>query len=156
MPLAEFNLGWLKHDWDDPRIADFQDNLDRVSDLATQASGYLWHMPPEEMEAGQLDPNGALGGDPRVASTLSLWRDVESLRAFVFRGVHGQFYRKGPEWFEPTPGPRLVMWWHDDAAPPTLDHAVQRLNHLRQHGDTPWAFGWSGAARHAQTRGAAQ
>ena len=28
--LAEFNIGVLRYDWDDPRVADFADNLERV------------------------------------------------------------------------------------------------------------------------------
>lgn len=41
MPLAEFNFGTLKYAWDDPRLRDFQDNLDRVNGLAERASGFV-------------------------------------------------------------------------------------------------------------------
>ena len=81
MPLAEFNIGILKYDWDDPRVADFADNLDRVYDIARRSPGYAWHMESEDMEAAQL---GVLAGILRTASTLSVWRDVESFRHFVF------------------------------------------------------------------------
>ncbi len=35
MQLAEFNVGVLRHDWDDPRVKDFVDGLDLVNGVAT-------------------------------------------------------------------------------------------------------------------------
>ena len=75
MQLAEFNIGILKYDWEDPRVADFRDNLDAVFALAARSPGYVWHMGEDEMEAAQLDASGPLGGNPRTASTLSVWED---------------------------------------------------------------------------------
>jgi len=61
--LAEFNLGVLKYDWDDPRVADFANNLTLVNDIAQRSPGYVWHLPGDEMEAAQLDTFGL--GKPR-------------------------------------------------------------------------------------------
>lgn len=142
MPLAEFNIGILKYDWDDPRIADFQNNLDRVYDLARRSSGYVWHMDSEEMEAAQLDPDGPLHGNPRTASTLSVWRDAQSLYDFAFKTVHKQFYDRKGEWYDPGQGLRLVMWHVADGHRPTLAEAMARYDHLAQHGNSDHAFGW--------------
>jgi len=143
MHLAEFNHGILRYDWDDPRIADFADNLDRIYDLARRSDGYIWHLEGEEMEAAQIDPTGPLGGNPRTASTLSVWRDVASFRAFTFDTVHRRFMDRGNEWHLPKTGPNLVMWWIDAGRTPTVSEAVQRLAHLEEHGPTDHAFGWS-------------
>ena len=40
--LAEFNIGTLKHDWDDPRVADFANNIDRVNAIAQRSPGFVW------------------------------------------------------------------------------------------------------------------
>ena len=37
--LAEFNFGTLQHDWEDPRVAEFADNLHRVNLLAEKIAG---------------------------------------------------------------------------------------------------------------------
>ena len=143
MHLAEFNIGILKYDWDDPRVADFQNNLDRVYAIAARSPGYVWHMPPDEMEAAQLDPAGILGGNPRIASTLSVWESPEALRAFTFETVHKQFYDRRGEWYDPDGQPtRFVMWWVPEGHRPTIDEAAVRLDTFTRNGPTPEAFDW--------------
>ena len=143
MPLAEFNIGTLKYDWDDPRVADFQNNLDRVYDIARRSPGYIWHLEGEEMEAAQRDAQGVLGGNPRTASTLSVWQDAETLGNFVWNTVHKQFYDRKSEWYDPDQGLRLVMWWVPAGHIPTLPEAMERFHHLENHGNSDQAFGWS-------------
>lgn len=145
MHLAEFNIGVLKHDWDDPRVADFQNNLERVFKLAERSPGYVWHMPEEEMEAAQLDTLGPIGGNPRTASTLSVWEDGESLKHFVWNTVHKKFYDRRAEWYDPEAQPtRLVMWWVSEGHRPTIAEAAERLKRFTQLGNTVDAFGWDG------------
>lgn len=151
MHLAEFNIGVLRYDLDDPRMKDFADNLDRVYALAERSPGYVWHMSGEDMEAAQLDPQGALGGNPRAASTLSVWEDAQSLEDFVFRTVHKQFYDRKAEWYDPADqswgGHRLVMWPVPAGHRPSMEEAVDRLDHLATHGDSDHAFGWAWVRR---------
>jgi hypothetical protein len=35
-----------------------------------------------------------------------------------------------------------VMWWVPDGHRPTLDEALERLEHLKQNGASEHAFGW--------------
>lgn len=141
--LAEFNLGTLAHHWDDPRVAEFTDNLSRVSALAQRAPGFVWQMPGEEMQAAQTDPDGPLGGDPRTASTLSVWQDGESLDRFVWGTVHKRFFDKRAAWFLPPQGEGLVLWWVPVGHRPSLAEAAARLRHLNARGDSDRAFGWA-------------
>lgn len=146
MPLAEFNIGILKYDWDDPRVADFQNNLDRVFAIAERSPGYIWHMPGDEMEAAQLDVQGVLGGNPRTASTLSVWKDLQSLEHFVWNTVHKRFYDRRAEWYDPAgQGLRLVMWWVPDGHRPSVAEAVEKLDLLDKQGASEAAFGWDHA-----------
>lgn len=143
MPLAEFNIGILKYDWDDPRVADFRDNLERVFALAERSPGYIWHMGEAEMEAAQLDAGGPLGGNPRTASTLSVWTDVAALERFVFQTVHKRFYDRRAEWYDAEDQPmRLVMWWVPEGHRPTVAEAAARLEQRTRMGDSAEAFGW--------------
>ncbi len=143
MHLAEFNIGILKYDWDDPRVADFADNLDRVFGIAMRSPGYVWHMGDAEMDAAQTDPNGPLGGNPRTASTLSVWNSLAALEAFTWRTVHKQFYDRRAEWYDPSDqGLRLVMWWIPSGHRPTIDEAAARLAMRASAGDSDAAFGW--------------
>lgn len=147
MQLAEFNKGVLKYDWDDPRIADFADNLDFVNGVARRADGSVWTLDEASMDAAQTDANGPLGGNPRTASTLSVWRDLASLEHFVWNTVHKRFLDRSGEWFDPHQGLRMALWWVPDGHKPTVEEAVVRFDHLQKHGDTDFAFGWSYAKK---------
>lgn len=148
--LAEFNIGVLKYDWDDPRVADFQNNLDRVFAIAERSPGYVWHLQGDEMEAAQLDPDGPLGGNPRTASTLSVWEDAASLEHFVWNTLHKRFYDRRGEWYDPEgQGLRLVMWWVPEGHRPTIAEAAERLALLEATGDSDSAFGWDWLRRTA-------
>lgn len=136
--LAEFNLGILKYDWDDPRLADFADNLDRVNTIAARSPGFVWRLPDADMEAGQ---NGPMG-HPRMASTLSVWEDGDSLGQFVWNTLHKRFFDRRHEWYDPSSAIRLVLWWVDPGSRPGFKDAMTRLRDLETNGDSDAAFGW--------------
>ena len=148
MPIAEFNIGVLKYDWGDPRLADFEDNLDRIYALAQRSPGYIWHMDGDEMEAAQLDPTGPLGGNPRTASTLSVWEDYASLRHFTFHTIHRHFVDRGGEWHLPKHGPNLVLWPIAEGHRPDVPEAAARLAYLSAHGPAHEAFDWAYGEAH--------
>lgn len=148
--VAQFNWGILIDDWDTETVADFQNNLDRVNALAERSPGYIWHMPSEEMEAGQLDADGALGGNPRMASTLSVWESVEQLDHFVHKTLHGAFLKRGAEWFEKPKGPRHVIWPVAVGHKPTLSEAVSRQKKLGDNGPSSEAYDFNWARENAQ------
>ncbi len=147
MPLAEFNRGVLRHDWGDPRIAEFADNLDRVNAIAQRSDGFIWQLPEADMDAAQNDPAGPLGGNPRTASTLSVWRDLACLERFVFHTLHKRFHDRRATWFAQGQGLRLVLWPVPEGHLPDIAEAVERFDLLAREGDSDAAFGWDHARR---------
>ena len=141
--LAELNLGILKYDWDDPRVQGFVDGLDLVNGVAQRSPGFIWMMSEDEMDREQRASDGALGGNPRTASTLSVWHDVSSLEHFVWNTVHKQFYDRKAEWYDAVESLRFAMWWVPIGHQPTMTEAMARFRHLGDHGDCDHAFGWA-------------
>ncbi len=141
--LAEFNLGVLRHDWDDPRVKGFVDGLDLVNGVAARSPGFVWRMSDDEMDHAQRDPAGPLGGNLRLASTLSVWQDVASLERFVWQTVHRQFYERRAEWYDAVETLRFAMWWVPVGHRPGVTEAVERFRHLEAQGDSDHAFGWA-------------
>ena len=141
--LAEFNFGTLKYDWDDPRVQSFVDGLDLVNGLAAKAAGFVWRLSDENMDAEQNAPDGALGGNPRTASTLSVWESVSALEDFVWKTVHKQFYLRKAEWYDAAGNGNFVMWWIPNGCQPTVADGMARWTHRQENGDSDHAFGWS-------------
>jgi hypothetical protein len=142
MHLAELNIGRLLAPTDDPRVAEFMDNLDRVNGLGKRMPGFVWMMEGSG-EPGTGNTENSIGDDPQLVANLTVWEDVPSLENFVFNTIHKQFYDRRTEWFEVMGDQHFVMWWVPVGHKPTLDEAMERLEQKRAHGDSHAAFGWS-------------
>jgi len=137
--LAQLNIGRLRYEVDDPRMAGFMDNLARVNAVADRAEGFVWRLQDASGNATSYRP---YGDDPRMAINMSVWESIAALERYVWQTVHKRFYGRRHEWFERLDGPYLVMWWVPAGHIPTLQEAVERLEYLRCHGPSDYAFGW--------------
>lgn len=135
--LAEFNIARIRYPLDDPRMAGFVDNVDRVNRLAEQIEGFVWRLQDDSGHA----MNMRVYGDPAILPNLTLWESPQALERFVWQTVHGRFYRRREDWFEPVDTP-LVMWWVAAGERPDMAEGVRRRDHLIAHGPSEFAFGW--------------
>ncbi|MHA6263997.1 DUF3291 domain-containing protein [Arenibacterium sp. CAU 1754] len=140
--LAELNVGRLLAPTDDPRVAEFMDNLDRINGLGKRMPGFVWMMEGSG-EPGTGNTENSIGDDPQFVANLTVWEDAPSLEKFVWGTIHKQFYERRQEWFEVLGDMHFVMWWVPAGHKPTLDKAMARLEHLRTHGPSAHAFGWA-------------
>ncbi|MEO0999197.1 MAG: DUF3291 domain-containing protein [Pseudomonadota bacterium] len=138
MPIAELNVGRSAHDLDDPRMAGFMDNLERINALAERSPGFIWRY----TDASGNATDTKIGGDPRAILNLSVWETMEDLEAYVFGTVHVQFYARKAEWFEALDRPHFVMWEVETGHRPTVEEALARLEELRTTGPSARVFGW--------------
>jgi len=104
--------------------------------------GFVWMMEGSG-EPGRGNTDVKLDGDPLFVSNLTVWEDYDSLKTFVYQTLHKKFMDRRTEWFEVLGDKHFVMWWVPDGHQPTIDEAMDRLHHLREHGETDHAFGWS-------------
>ena len=123
---------------DDPRVAEFMDNLDRINGQADRAPGFVWRLQTEEGNATAIQTFT----DPLRLVNMSVWESIAALREYVFRSEHVEFLRRRSEWF--VPGSSLVALWHlHIGAPAELDDALRRAAFVDRHGPTPYAFGFA-------------
>jgi len=141
MHLAELNVGRLVAPTDDPRVAEFMAALDRINGMGKRMPGFVWMMEGSGAP-GTGNTAAKIGGDPQHVSNLTVWESVETLEQFVWNTVHRQFYLRREAWFEVLGEMHFVMWWVPEGHRPGLDEALERLDHLRAHGDSDAAFGW--------------
>jgi hypothetical protein len=138
--LAQLNIGRLRFPTDDPRLADFMNNLDLVNGLAERSAGFVWRLKDESNNATNFRPFP----DPMMAVNLTVWESVEALERYVWQTVHKRFYGRRGEWFEKLDGPHFVMWWVPAGHLPTVSEAKERLEYFAVHGPSEYAFGWEG------------
>jgi Domain of unknown function (DUF3291) len=136
--LAQLNIGRLRYEIGDPRMAQFVDDLASVNAIADRTQGFVWRLQDDGGNATGFRPYD----DPLIAINMSVWESVEALERYVWQTVHKRFYGKRHQWFEPFDGPYFVMWWVPAGHRPTLQEGVEKLEHLRQHGASDDAFGW--------------
>lgn len=135
--LAQVNVARLRAPLDDPAMRGFVDALEPVHRIAEAAPGFVWRLATEGGHGVCVVDDA---GGPAFCH-LSIWQDYPSLHAFAYRGEHGRFVRARARWFVTTRQPSTALWWVRSGTRPTVDGALRRLRHLRDHGPEPRAFG---------------
>lgn len=134
--LAQVNIGRLRAPVDDPLMEGFRSQLDPINALADRSPGFVWRLQTEDGNATAIRPYD----DELMAINMSVWESLDALQQFVYRSAHIGPLRDRKQWFEPIEGPILVLWWVPAGHIPTIDEAKERLDHLKQHGPSPYAF----------------
>jgi len=136
MQLAQINIARMLAPLDSPIMADFVANLDRINSLADQSEGFVWRY--DDMG----DENATLNvfQDDFLIINMSVWKSIDNLFAFVYRSKHLEIFKRKREWFENMTDQHLAFWHIDDGHQPTLQEAKERLEYLRKHGESDFAF----------------
>ncbi len=133
--LAQLNVATLRHPIDDPRTADFAAGLPIVNGLGEQSPGYVWRLQSDGGDATDIQ----VFDDPLVIVNLTVWESLEALKAFAYRGLHRDFFRRRAEWFVEGAS-RTALWWVPAGMLPTTDDAKRRLDFIDVFGSSPYAF----------------
>jgi hypothetical protein len=137
--LAQLNVGRTVAPVDDPVMAGFTGNLDRINALADAAPGFVWRLQTDSGNATDVVVDEA---DPLFIVNLSVWESLEAMRDYVYRSDHTPFLRRRREWFQaPVDGePVVTLWWVPAGTLPTVADAMERRALLAADGPTPKAF----------------
>ena len=136
MHLAQINVGRLLHPLDDPRMAEFADNLDTINALAEASEGVVWRLKDDSGNATSI----AAYEDPSILLNMSVWTGIEALHAFAYHSAHRSFVQRRKQWFEMFDAPYLALWWIAEGHVPTPAEGRARLDHLVRLGPTTHAF----------------
>ena len=136
--IAQINIGVMIAPTDDPSVAEFMENLDHINAQADAAEGFVWRLQSEQGNATdiQIFPN------PLELVNMSVWESVDTLKSYVYRTEHVEFFRRRAAWFE-ADGKRVALWSVRPGRIPTLADAVRRVEFMEHHGPTPYAFGFA-------------
>ena len=133
--LAQLNIAVAKAPLTSPLMADFVNNLDRINALAERAPGFVWRLKDDAGDATAIRPF-----DENTLVNMSVWRDLDALKHYVYSSAHVDFVRRRREWFQLPQAVSVVLWWVPAGHLPDVDEAVVKLQQLREHGPTVDAF----------------
>lgn len=134
--LAQINIARMLAPIDHPAMAEFVAQLASVNALADSSPGFVWRLQTESGDATSIQ----VYDDDMIIINLTVWESVEALREFVYKGAHHGVLRDRKRWFEKFDGPYYVLWWVPAGHIPSPEEGKQRLDHLREHGATEYAF----------------
>jgi hypothetical protein len=106
-----------------------------INALADTASGSVWRLQDDSCDATSIH----VFDDELMLINMSVWESADALADFVYRSEHAAVMRGRRQWFE-TMRLYLTLWWVRPGHGPTPGEARDRLEHLRRHGPTPYAF----------------
>ena len=133
--LAQINIGVVRAPTDSPLLAEFMNNLDRINALADGQTGFVWRLVGDGDNATDIHAFD----DPMMLMNMSVWRDVDSLAAFVYRTAHREVMRRRREWFHPIET-YMALWWVPAGHRPSPAEGRARLETLQRLGPTAEAF----------------
>jgi hypothetical protein len=135
--LAQLNIAHLLEPIDSPLLEDFVGDLDRINGIAEQSKGFVWRLKDETSDnATSINPFP----DANIIVNMSVWESIEDLKEFTYRSGHVQVFMKRAKWFYAPKEAHYVLWWIKKGEMPTPEEAKDRLYHLREHGETAFAF----------------
>ncbi|NNM23926.1 MAG: DUF3291 domain-containing protein [Flavobacteriaceae bacterium] len=137
MHLAQFNIAEAVSNSDDPIMADFFNNTERINALADAAPGFIWRL--KDDASGDSYSIKAYDNEFMLIN-LSVWEDRQSLFNFVYNTDHVEIFKRRKEWFHKMPKMHMVLWYVEKGHIPTVEEAKERLNYLQQHGESKNAF----------------
>lgn len=134
--LAQLNIALPVEPLTSARLSGFVELLEPVNALADASPGFVWRLQTEDGDATAVRGFG----DDRLIVNISVWTSLDALAAFVFGDFHAQVMRQRRHWFARMREAYTVLWWVPAGVRPTVADAEQRLESLRAHGPTPYAF----------------
>lgn len=134
--IAQINIARMLAPIDGPVMADFVAQLAPINALAEESLGFVWRLQSEDGDATSIK----VYDDEMIIINLTLWESVEALRGYVYTSAHSRVMRDRRRWFEKFDGPYYAMWWVPTGHVPGPQEGKERLEHLREHGDSAFAF----------------
>ena len=134
--LAQVNIARARGPIDGPVMAGFVALLEEINALAERSPGFVWRLQTDAGNATAVQPYD----DARVLVNLSVWRGLDELKSYVYRGAHAAVMRRRREWFERFDGFYLALWWVPAGHLPSVEEAKERLHRLGTEGPGPTAF----------------
>lgn len=134
--LAQINIAHGRAAITSETMKGFADRLDEINAIADQSPGFVWRLQTDEGDATTIQAFE----DPLILVNISVWQDIDSLRAFVYKTDHVELLQDRDAWFTKTVAAHQALWWIPAGHIPSVDESKERLEHLQVKGSSEVAF----------------
>ncbi len=134
--IAQINIARMLAPITDPVMQDFVAQLLPINALADESPGFVWRLQSESGDATSIK----VYEDDMIIINLTVWESIDALREFAYKSAHSGVLRDRKRWFEKFDGPYYALWWIPAGHLPSTEEGKERLDYLRQHGDSTYAF----------------
>jgi hypothetical protein len=136
MHIAQLNIAKMLGPIDSPIMADFVNNLEGINALAEESDGFIWRLTGEEDNATAIQ----VFDDMSIIINMSVWRDVDALKNYVYKTAHAEIMKRKKEWFSKMDSMHMVLWNIPEGNIPSPAEAKERLAYLNENGESDYAF----------------
>lgn len=137
--LAQINIAHGRDAIDSDTMKGFVDRLEEINAVAEASAGFVWRLQTEEGDATAIQAFD----DPLILINISVWTDVDSLKAFVYRSNHVELLQDRDAWFSKTVEAHQALWWIPAGHMPTVEESREKLELLQKMGPSQAAFTFS-------------
>lgn len=134
--LAQINIAQARDEMTSDVMRGFASRLDEINLLAEQSPGFVWRLQTEAGDATSIQAYD----DPLLIVNMSVWRDLESLKQFVYRSIHVDLIRDRDAWFHKIPQMHQALWWVPVGHTPDVEEGKAVLAQLEAKGASEAAF----------------
>jgi Domain of unknown function (DUF3291) len=134
--LAQINIAKMLAPLDSPVMNEFVANLNNINAVAESSDGFVWRLKDDSNNATSIK----IFDDHFIIVNMSVWENTEALFQFVYKSNHVEIFKRRKEWFEKMPEMHMALWYVAAGHMPMVAEATERLNYLRNNGETPYSF----------------
>ena len=139
--LAQINIAKVVDSMESDAMKGFVERLDEINTLADRSSGFVWSL---QTAAGDATSIQAFD-EAQMIINMSVWKDIESLKLFVYKSVHVELIRDRDAWFNKMLNLHQALWWIPVGHVPTIEEGKMKLEYLQKNGPSEKVFTFSKA-----------
>lgn len=132
--LAQINIAKAK--MDSEIMKGFVDRLDEINQIADHFAGFIWRLQTEDGDSTGI----RAFSDPNLIINMSVWKDIKSLKSYVYKSAHVELIRDRQAWFNKMLESQIALWWVPVGHIPSIEEGKQKLDLLDKNGPNENVF----------------